>query len=304
MSHWSASGRPTRGPTSRAPPTTACCSWPSATTASSGSQATRAAAQVRRPRWAGGPGGGMNLFFGGKPGITRLFGPSMGVEASWLLPAALIGLVAGLWLTWRTARTDRVRAGLLLWGGWLLVTGAVFSFMAGTVHPYYNVALAPAVAALVGIAVAQLVKRQGLVGPAAGARRHARGHRGVVVPVAEPDPRVVARRALGGTRRIDRGRAAARGASSSARPRDGRRSDRGCARRAGRPCGVLDLQRRECAQWSWHHVRTAEAGRFRRTSARAGGPVDPAVVATTRKSRRCSGASTTVGRQQVSARCR
>jgi len=30
--------------------------------------------------------------------------------------------------------------------GWLLVTGAVFSFMDGTVHPYYTVALAPAIA--------------------------------------------------------------------------------------------------------------------------------------------------------------
>jgi 4-amino-4-deoxy-L-arabinose transferase-like glycosyltransferase len=113
----------------------------------------------------GGPGrgpggGGMNLFFGGEPGIGRLFGASMGAEASWLLPAALIGLGIGLFLTWRAARTDRVRAGLLLWGGWVLVTGAVFSFMAGTVHPYYNVALAPGVAALVGIAVAQLVKRR------------------------------------------------------------------------------------------------------------------------------------------------
>jgi 4-amino-4-deoxy-L-arabinose transferase-like glycosyltransferase len=111
----------------------------------------------------GGPmggGGGRPLFFGGEPGIGRLFGASMGAEASWLLPAALIGLVVGLWLTLRAARTDRVRAGLLLWGGWLLVTGAVFSFMAGTVHPYYNVALAPAVAALVGIAVAQLVERR------------------------------------------------------------------------------------------------------------------------------------------------
>ena len=97
----------------------------------------------------GGPGGhgGANLFFGGGPGIGRLFGPSMGVEASWLLPAALIGLAAGLWFTRRTARTAPVRAGLLLWGGWLLVTGAVFSFMDGTVHPYYTVELAPAIAA-------------------------------------------------------------------------------------------------------------------------------------------------------------
>jgi 4-amino-4-deoxy-L-arabinose transferase-like glycosyltransferase len=108
----------------------------------------------------GGPGGGgpggANLFFGGEPGIGRLFGPSMGVEASWLLPAALIGLAAGIWFTRRTARTGSVRAGLLLWGGWLLVTGVVFSFMDGTVHPYYTVALAPAVAALVGISAVEL----------------------------------------------------------------------------------------------------------------------------------------------------
>ncbi|WP_353361012.1 glycosyltransferase family 39 protein [Mycobacterium sp.] len=106
----------------------------------------------------GGPGGhgGMNVYFGGSAGIGRLFGPSMGVEASWLLPAALIGLVAGLWFTRRTARTAPVRAGLLLWGGWLLVTSAVFSFMSGTVHPYYTVELAPAIAAVVGISVSEL----------------------------------------------------------------------------------------------------------------------------------------------------
>jgi 4-amino-4-deoxy-L-arabinose transferase-like glycosyltransferase len=72
------------------------------------------------------------------------------------LPAALIGLVAGLWFTRRTPRTATVRAGLLLWGGWLLVTGAVFSFMDGTIHPYYTVALAPAIAALVGITTREL----------------------------------------------------------------------------------------------------------------------------------------------------
>ena len=108
----------------------------------------------------GGDRGGANLFFGGEPGITRMFGPSFGAEASWLLPAALIGLLVGLVLTWRAARTDRLRASVLLWGGWLLVTGAVFSFMDGTVHPYYTVALAPAIAALVGISVVELWRRR------------------------------------------------------------------------------------------------------------------------------------------------
>ena len=113
----------------------------------------------------GGPGGGANLFFGGDPGVTRLFGASMGAEASWLLPAALIGLVAGLWFTRRTARTASVRASLLLWGGWLLVTGAVFSFMDGIIHPYYTVALAPAVAALVGICTVELWRGRRFRGP-------------------------------------------------------------------------------------------------------------------------------------------
>ncbi|MFS8095823.1 glycosyltransferase family 39 protein [Lentzea alba] len=105
----------------------------------------------------GGPGGGGmsgngNIGFGGSTGIGRLFGASMGPEISWLLPAALIGLAAGLWFMRRAPRTDRTRAALILWGGWTLVTGAVFSFMSGITHPYYTVALAPSIAALVGIA--------------------------------------------------------------------------------------------------------------------------------------------------------
>ena len=105
---------------------------------------------------AGGPGGNGNVGFGGAAGITRMFGTSFGGEVSWLLPAALILLAAGLWFTRREARTSKTRAALLLWGGWLVVTAGIFSFMSGTVHPYYAVALAPAIAALAGIGSVEL----------------------------------------------------------------------------------------------------------------------------------------------------
>ncbi len=99
----------------------------------------------------GGGGGGGGGGFGGATGLTRLFRSEMGLEISWLLPTALLSLLAGLWLTRRAPRTDRTRAALVLWGGWLLVTGIVFSYMQGTIHPYYTIALAPAVAALVAV---------------------------------------------------------------------------------------------------------------------------------------------------------
>jgi 4-amino-4-deoxy-L-arabinose transferase-like glycosyltransferase len=107
-------------------------------------------------------GGGGFGGFGGAAGWTRLFGEQVGGQVSWLLPAALVLLVAGLVLTWRTARTDRLRASLLLWGGWTVVTAAVFSFAQGIFHPYYTVALAPGIAALVGIGGAQLWRRRAM----------------------------------------------------------------------------------------------------------------------------------------------
>ncbi len=100
------------------------------------------------------------MSFSGATGPLRLFDELMGGQASWLLPAAMIALLAGLWARRRAPRTDRARAALLLWGGWLIVTAAVFSFSSGVIHTYYTVALAPAIAALVAIGGALLWPRR------------------------------------------------------------------------------------------------------------------------------------------------
>jgi 4-amino-4-deoxy-L-arabinose transferase-like glycosyltransferase len=113
-------------------------------------------------RLSGGTGGGN---FSGTTGVLRLFNDLMGGQASWLIPAAAIVLVGGLVWRGRAPRTDRLRAALMLWGSWLVVSGAVFSFGSGVIHTYYTVELAPAVAALCGIGAAVLWQRR-LLAPA------------------------------------------------------------------------------------------------------------------------------------------
>lgn len=103
----------------------------------------------------GGPGGGAGGQWG-ESGIGRMFNSEVGSQISWLLPAALILLVAGVWLTWRAKRTDVARAAFLAWGSSLLMTAGVFSFMAGIFHQYYTVALVPYIAALIGMGVTVL----------------------------------------------------------------------------------------------------------------------------------------------------
>ena len=116
----------------------------------------------------GGGGGGSS--FGGATGVFRLFQSEFGGQVSWLIPAALISLGALLWISRRAPRTSRVRSFALLWGGWLLVTGVVFSYMQGIIHPYYMVALAPAIGALVGVgAISLLQSGLSIVGRAVGA---------------------------------------------------------------------------------------------------------------------------------------
>jgi hypothetical protein len=85
-----------------------------------------------------------------------MFNSEFGGQIAWLLPSVLVLGAGLLWLGRRAPRTDGVRASVIVWGSWVLVTGLVFSFMAGIIHPYYAVALAPGIAGLAGLGGALL----------------------------------------------------------------------------------------------------------------------------------------------------
>ena len=107
-----------------------------------------------------GPGGGAG--FSGAAGVLRLFNSELGGQIGWLLPASVVALGAGVvrLVRRRPARTDRVLATVLLWGGWLIVTAVVYSFMSGTIHPYYTNTLAPPIAVLTGVGATLLWQRR------------------------------------------------------------------------------------------------------------------------------------------------
>ncbi len=104
---------------------------------------------------AGSVGGGGGGQAWGSPGAFRLLDAENGGQMAWLLPAAVVLGVAALW-----AGTRAVRAAATLLLGWLVVTAATFSLMAGIYHAYYTVALAPAVAGCVALGAGALWGRR------------------------------------------------------------------------------------------------------------------------------------------------
>ena len=83
-------------------------------------------------------------------GWGKMFGSSIASQTGWLYPMGAIAVVCGL--LWRRGRprTDRLRAGFVLWGVWLATYFLVFS--AGSVggHSYYMGVIAVPLAALTG----------------------------------------------------------------------------------------------------------------------------------------------------------
>jgi len=86
---------------------------------------------------------------------NRLLRGDLGRDTGWLLPAALVIAAWGIVSRRRRARGDPLMACFVLWGGWLVTLGVVFS-LTTTINPYYTAALTPAVAALLGAGVVAL----------------------------------------------------------------------------------------------------------------------------------------------------
>jgi 4-amino-4-deoxy-L-arabinose transferase-like glycosyltransferase len=102
----------------------------------------------------GGGGGGGGLFNNGAAGPLRLIDSELGGQASWLLPLALIALLAAGSRRLRFPLDPRQK-GVVLWGAWLLTMAGFFS-VASFFHSYYLITLAPAVAALAAIGLVTL----------------------------------------------------------------------------------------------------------------------------------------------------
>jgi 4-amino-4-deoxy-L-arabinose transferase-like glycosyltransferase len=91
----------------------------------------------------------------GAPGPLRLLNQNYAGQVGWLLPLAIVGLVAASLRGHPRLPLDRRQGALVLWGTWFLTAAAYFS-IAGVQHRYYTVMLAPAIAALVGAGVVAL----------------------------------------------------------------------------------------------------------------------------------------------------
>lgn len=88
-----------------------------------------------------------------KPSIDRLLVGEFGRDDAWLLPAALLSGVCLLVRRRKQPRDELERAGVILWGGWLLTLFLFFSFGV-FINSYYTAALDPAIAALCAMGIA------------------------------------------------------------------------------------------------------------------------------------------------------
>ncbi len=139
-----------------APPSGMTAAAAGSQTAGGTSQANGAPPGNQPPGGGGGPGGGGPGGTGenGAVGVFRLLDTQLGGQIGWLIPAALLGLVAA-WRSGVRRRPDVRHQALIAFGLWFLTCAAFFS-KALFFHRYYLSMLAPAIAALFGIGIVAL----------------------------------------------------------------------------------------------------------------------------------------------------
>lgn len=101
----------------------------------------------------------------GTPSLLRLVQGNYLMQISWLIPTALVLLVAAIVLVLRTRtwRQDAGRAriaGLIAVGGWFVVEALMISLMQGITHEYYTAILAAPIAATAAIGAGWLWERR------------------------------------------------------------------------------------------------------------------------------------------------
>jgi len=99
------------------------------------------------------------LFVLAPVGPLRLGDGQLAGQVAWLLPLALAGLVLGMGRVSLRRPLDPAHLALILWSGWALTYGVVYSYAGGIFHFYYLATLAPPLAALAGVGVARLWRR-------------------------------------------------------------------------------------------------------------------------------------------------
>jgi 4-amino-4-deoxy-L-arabinose transferase-like glycosyltransferase len=111
-------------------------------------------------------------FGSGAIGPFRLFSVSLGGQIAWLLPFALLAIVALACERRFNFQKDRQQLGLVLWGFWLVAMATFFTLDA-SFHQYYMTEMAPGLCALVGIGLVVMWRQY-----------RSRGWRGWLLPIA------------------------------------------------------------------------------------------------------------------------
>ncbi len=92
-------------------------------------------------------------------GPLRLANGQLAGQVGWLVPLAMMGLVIGDLRGEFHRPMSPAGSALLLWFGWAITYGVVYSFAGGIMHFYYLATMAPPLAALAGVGAVRLWDR-------------------------------------------------------------------------------------------------------------------------------------------------